>query len=346
MTGWALHPDDSKLVSEHRSEPELVLQRVPDAIIVKIPGSTARPFGNQPAGVFPVKKKEVSWDRSPGFKAMVKRAGFPLVPHFAATAHCVTGATLPQAIIDLLDARTTPRSSMVPTGYVAISRTRRADDLIITQPFSPMLFRQGHQTGPWLLHSLTAGEMTTEQAKAGWARAEKEAASRSSKKVVDATFQCGDCHQRKRAGNFPGSGMRTSDPVEHAVAVLGQGAWRRCAICAQKRASASGAAAAAVAPVSSKGKDVLVCNRCKETKSLKNFRRSEVNDLRGRGALDLAVCVACTPERQHFNVLSEARLFQCRLCKWEKPAKQFDASFFKMHKSVKDAACTQCLDEK
>ncbi|CAK0874374.1 unnamed protein product [Prorocentrum cordatum] len=346
VTGWVLHPDDSKLVKDHRSEPELVLQHVPEAIMVQIPGNTAPRFGNQPAGVFPVKQREVSWDRSPGFKAMVKRAGFPLVPHFAATAHCVTGATLPQAIIDLLDARTTPRAAMVPTGYVAISRTRRADDLIITQPFSPMLFRQGHQTGPWLLHSLTAGEMTTEQAEAGWAKAEKEAASRSSKKLVDVTFQCADCHQRKRAGNFPGSGMRTSDPVEHAVALLCQGAWRRCALCAQKRTSAAGAPAAAAEPFAAKGRDVLVCNRCKETKSLKNFRRSEVNDLTGRGALDLAVCVACTPERQHFNIMSEGRLFKCRICSQEKAADQFDAAFFKMHKSVKDAACTECLDEK
>eukprot|EP00959_Pyramimonas_sp_CCMP1952_P194486 4066619-Pyramimonas_sp.AAC.1 len=81
-----------------------------------------------------------------------------------------------------------------------------------------MLFRQGHQTGPWLLHSLTAGEMTTEQAKAAWAKAEKEAASRSSQKLVDATFQCGDCHQREKPSNFSGSGMSTGDPVEHAVA--------------------------------------------------------------------------------------------------------------------------------
>eukprot|EP00959_Pyramimonas_sp_CCMP1952_P335655 7028270-Pyramimonas_sp.AAC.1 len=76
-----------------------------------------------------------------------------------------------------LGARTTPRSSMVPIGYVAISRARGADDLTITQPFSPMLFRQGHQTGPWLLRAFTAGEMTTEQTRAGWAEAEKEAAS-------------------------------------------------------------------------------------------------------------------------------------------------------------------------
>eukprot|EP00959_Pyramimonas_sp_CCMP1952_P386987 8110250-Pyramimonas_sp.AAC.1 len=49
VTGWALRPDGSKLVNEHRSESELMLQRVPDAIVAKIPGITAPRFDNQPA---------------------------------------------------------------------------------------------------------------------------------------------------------------------------------------------------------------------------------------------------------------------------------------------------------
>ncbi|CAK0841562.1 unnamed protein product, partial [Prorocentrum cordatum] len=337
VTGWVLHPDDSKLVKDHRSEPELVLQHVPEAIMVQIPGNTAPRFGNQPAGVFPVKQREVSWDRSPGFKAMVKRAGFPLVPHFAATAHCVTGATLPQAIIDLLDARTTPRAAMVPTGYVAISRTRRADDLIITQPFSPMLFRQGHQTGPWLLHSLTAGEMTTEQAEAGWAKAEKEAASRSSKKLVDVTFQRADCHQRKRAGNFPGRGMRASDPVEHAVAVLSQGAWRRCALCAQKQA----------------GKDVqrpaplpgeLRCFECGKARRVSEYDKKMLEQLRSDDALERAVCLACRPAQLHRPPSRTGALYTCFQCGGLKGMEHFDLGRLNMHGGPECVVCKECFD--
>ena len=55
--------------------------------------------------VFQMRVKIASWDRNPGFNAMVKRMGFPLVPHFAAIEHSVTGATMPKAIIDLLDAK-------------------------------------------------------------------------------------------------------------------------------------------------------------------------------------------------------------------------------------------------
>ncbi|CAK0907060.1 unnamed protein product [Prorocentrum cordatum] len=344
VRGWVLHPDDSKLVNEHRSEPELVLQHVPEAIMVQMPGNTAPRFGNQPAGVFPVKQKEVSWDRSPGVMAMAKRAGFPLVPHFAAAAHCVTGAALPQAIIDLLDARMTPRASMVPAGYVAISRARRADDLIIAQPFSPMLFRQGHQTGPWLLHSLTVGEMTTEQAEAGWAKAEKDTASRSSKKLVGATFQRADCHQRKRAGNFPGRGMRASDPVEHAVAVLSQGAWRRCALRAQKRAGdrAAGALPARAAPFTSKGASVLECYQRGQRKPLVHFNFGEVNDLKARGELGRAVCIGCAPDRLRFNVQAAGRLFTCSECSEQRPAARLKNGHAYYCDSCKYPNCSTC----
>ncbi|CAK0907300.1 unnamed protein product [Prorocentrum cordatum] len=322
VTGWALHPDDSKLVGEHGSERELVLQRVPDAIMVKIPGSTARPFGNQLAGVFPV-KQEVSWDRSPGFKAMVKRAGCTLAQHFAAAAHCVAGAALPQAIVDHLDAR-------------------RADDLIIAQPFSPMLFRQGRQTGPWLLRPLTAREMTTGQARAGWARSEKEAATRSSKKLVDATFQCGDCHRRRGSGNFSGSGMRPSDPVEHAVAVLSQGAWGRRALCAQKQAGKAGIGVgpARSAPFSFRGAGVLERCKCGEEKALAHFRLGEVNVLKARGGLDRAICIGCAPGRLRFNVQSEDRLFKRAQCADQKPKEEFDETIFKNHGGAKDLICT------
>ena len=62
-----------------------------------------------------------------------------------------------------------------------------------------------------------------------------------------------------------------------------------------------------------------------------------MNDLKGRGALDPAAGVARTPERQHFNVRSEGRLFKRRICTEDKPAGQFDEAVFKMHKGVTDA---------
>ncbi|CAK0874363.1 unnamed protein product [Prorocentrum cordatum] len=301
------------MVNERRSEPELVLQRVPDAIMVKIPGSTAPRFGNQPAGVFPVERKKVSWDRSPGFKAMVKRAGFPLVPQFAAAAHFVTTAILPQAIIDLLDARATPRASMVPTGYAAVSRAWRVGDLIITQ-FFPHAVPPGAPDGPAARSRIPTqpGEMTAEQTRAGWAKAEKEAASRSPKELAVASFWRGDCHQRKEAGDFPGGGMSTSDYVEHAVA---------------------------------RGGVPERCERGQRT-SLARFRFGEVNVLNARGDLDRAVCIGCAPGRPRFKAQLEVRLFRRAQCAAQKLKEEFDETFLKQHRSANDMICAACVDAK
>ena len=132
---------------------------------------------------------------------------------------------------------------------------------------------------------------------------------------MDATFRCRVCHQRKTAHRFPNQGVRTIEPVEHAIAVLGQGAWRRCILCELKRPGGSNTSAAAPSSFSTQCKQVIVCNSCKVSKAQRNFDFADVHDLNARGQLDLAVCVACTPERQRFNVQSGTRLLECALCK-------------------------------
>ena len=61
----------------------------------------------------------------------IKRHQFPIAPDYARTAYATQGFTLDAAIVDLnYDARTDP-----VTGYVALSRVRCADDILILQPF-------------------------------------------------------------------------------------------------------------------------------------------------------------------------------------------------------------------
>ena len=209
-----------------------------------------------------------------------------------------------------------------------------------------MLFRQGHQTGPWLLHSLTAGLKTTDQVQSDWSEAEKTAASRASKKLTDMTFECRTCHQRKRAEHFPSHAIGSSDPLQHATAVLEQGAWRRCARCALTQPSRQGMPSSDPKPFRQSGKEVLVCNKCREEKHQRHFRLRELNELNQRGALDLAACIACTPERQRSNVQAGTRILQCRLCQQHKPASLFDDIVFNRHRGLRDAACTECMDRK
>ena len=55
------------------------------------------------------------------------------------------------ALVDLGDVREKPSFDKAMKGYVAMSRVRKADDMALTQPFSPALFRQGPRPFPTLL---------------------------------------------------------------------------------------------------------------------------------------------------------------------------------------------------
>ena len=58
--------------------------------------------------------------------------------------------------------------------YINESRVRLADNLLIMQPYSPELFRQGQLPGPKILLQVLRGTMTTKQAQAAWADIEAE----------------------------------------------------------------------------------------------------------------------------------------------------------------------------
>ena len=315
-----------------------MLKHLPEAILVAIAKHHTANAKDQCTDVFQMRVKTASWDRNPGFNALVKRMGFPLVPHFAATAHSVTGATMPKAIIDLLDVKTTPRSLMIPTAYVAISRTKAADDKLIAQAFSPMLFRQGHQTGPWLLNALTEGSKTVAEVQAEWHKAEQKATTKTSKKLIDATFSCCICNKKKTPRNFRVSEKKVFRPdVEHAILVLQQGAWKACVSCSHATDGTS-------KPFVGKWKGTLLCSTCNKDKDFTQFRNSELESLRTRGQVQLAVCIGCSPERQHLKVDMEKDKFKCRKCKELKIAESFDPQQFKRHLALKDLECTDCID--
>ena len=73
----------------------------------------------------------------------VKRYGFPIVPDFAATAHAVTGGTLPTAIGDLDVVDSTLSQEDALKAYIVISRVERAENILVAQPFSPAFSTKG-----------------------------------------------------------------------------------------------------------------------------------------------------------------------------------------------------------
>ena len=64
-----------------------------------------------------------------------------------------------------------------------MSRVQDVSDILLAQPYSPQLFRQGVLPGPDLLQKVLKDEITTEVAKGFWKEDEDREKARNVKKV-------------------------------------------------------------------------------------------------------------------------------------------------------------------
>ena len=88
----------------------------------------------------------------------IRRHQLPVAPDFARTIYSMQGFTLSAGKVDLnLGAHSDP-----VTGYVALSRFRRADDVLILQPFELDVFQQGVADQPALLLEKLRGQDISE----------------------------------------------------------------------------------------------------------------------------------------------------------------------------------------
>jgi len=112
-------------------------------------------------GAYPVKPSKKSWyvdsnRRHPVLR--VNRSQLPVGPDYARTAYSTQGLTLDAAMVDLCF----DESADAATAYVALSRVRSADDILIMQPFTLDLFQKGMPIGPRLLLKKLRGECIEE----------------------------------------------------------------------------------------------------------------------------------------------------------------------------------------
>ena len=114
------------------------------------------------------------WYLDAAQKVQVTRYGFPIVPDFGGTAHAYCGSTLDACIGDLLPWFLKPRLEDALKGYIIKSRVQDAANLLLAQPYSPALFRQGNLPGPNLLMQVLRKTMTTAEAKDAWKVVEAE----------------------------------------------------------------------------------------------------------------------------------------------------------------------------
>ena len=104
-------------------------------------------------GVYPITRSGKDWwldrRRRHGCQQRIKRYQFPIAPDYARTAYSAQGLTLEAAAVDLNF--NTAHDISARTGYVAVTRVRCADDIILLQAFERETFQRGVALQPKLM---------------------------------------------------------------------------------------------------------------------------------------------------------------------------------------------------
>ena len=119
LIGWELHPVDQERVAAS-SEPEIVLQRLPKHLFVRVANPGMPQHHGLEEQVYAVKPMAARWCRDNEKNATVVRRGFTLVADFSGTAHSYVGSTLSSAIVDGLHVEAKPSREDMVKSYNSI----------------------------------------------------------------------------------------------------------------------------------------------------------------------------------------------------------------------------------
>ena len=167
----------------------------------------------------------------------LQRFGFPLVPDFGGTAHAYCGETLDAALGDLLAWHKKPCFDDMLRGYIIKSRVRRADHMLLAQPYSPALFSQGTLPGPQLLLDLLDNKIVPKQTEDNWNEFEKQKKEtdqdddRNARWLDELPLPCRRCTDlgvttRTTGKDFPGN-----DPASKWARTVSKGQDALCTRC-------------------------------------------------------------------------------------------------------------------
>ena len=153
IRSWVAHDKEQSQFEKGQR----VLQYVPKVVYVKFEGADWHIRGTPEPGIYPIRPWTRPWfiDKHRKKKVLgVRRFQVPLAPAFAITAHASQGQTLEAAIVDL------QQGVGVSTiaSYVAMTRVKRREDLLIYRPFDRSVFTTGAPLGPTLLLQWLRGE--------------------------------------------------------------------------------------------------------------------------------------------------------------------------------------------
>ena len=184
LIAWQL-ADHDKDKLQNNKQAEYVLDFMPKLLFIQMP----KVFGEEDDdrtkedNVLALKPGIKTWALDREGNAKIQRRGFEIMPDFGGTAHGYCGSTLQAAIVDLLQADRTPTRDDMLKAYIAVSRVRTADALLIVQPYHPMLFRQGMLPGPHLLMQFWRGNLDVHQVQREWEHESSSKKEKITKKV-------------------------------------------------------------------------------------------------------------------------------------------------------------------
>ncbi len=172
VRGWKLDPAEEARLIEQGLQPEVVLKTRPLDICIEVP--TSKLLLQHGKRMYALKMTVRNWSLDRDNQVQVKRHGFPIVPDFGGTAHAYCGDTLKACLGDLMKWNYLPTLDNALRAYIIKSRIREGDKLLLAQPYSPMLFRQGVQPGPHILRQVLRQDITPKEAKAKWKDVQKK----------------------------------------------------------------------------------------------------------------------------------------------------------------------------
>ena len=149
VVGWTA---EQTLTKGHVTEDNATIwNTLPSIVYVSFQTEQIWQIGSLPPNVFPIAPMRSTWFLDSGRakpQLAISRRQFPLVPAFASTAHAAQGQTLPQGVIaDLqIGANGNPFTS-----YVAMTRVKDRQHLLIYRPFDAKPFQRGIGLGRDLL---------------------------------------------------------------------------------------------------------------------------------------------------------------------------------------------------
>ncbi|CAK9008371.1 unnamed protein product [Durusdinium trenchii] len=305
LWNWTLHEADAAAASQNDAD-NIVLQKMPLALYVHVPGQTWQQHAQLPPGVARLEAVTQTWSLETNGKATVSRRGFPLACDFAGTAHSFMGSTLEACTLDLGHWDSTASREAQLSGYMCLSRVRKAEDLCIAQPFSPNLFTNGELIGPHTFLEVHRGKLTPQEAKARFSQDKP-----SKKRNRDIMLFCRGCspqpHRQEKL--LPLREFVTAWDQDEWYQVLSEGMCRLCLQCKAKQSGTqppSHSAATHPCPYCPEARPAnktgycsecvkterLACSRCDQGKKIKTKRLTDFDPEEVRRKKKLKNCDA------------------------------------------------------